>query len=503
MTPPIYLTTPIFYVNDMPHLGHCYTLVAGDILTRFWRMTGRDVWFLTGTDEHGTKVAQAAAIHHQTPQAYADEVSQRFRHMVTYLNTTPNDFIRTTEARHYQAASALWEELEQKGQIYLGSYSGWYAVRDEAFYPESELVDGKAPTGAPVEWIEEPCYFFRLSHWEKPLLRYYADHPETIAPSSRLNETIRFIEGGLNDLAISRSKVSWGVPVPGSPHHVMYVWIDALANYISALGYPNRAAKSFQTFWPHACHLLGKDILRFHSVYWPAFLMAAGLPLPKRLYVHGWWTHDKAKMSKSLGNVIDPQALVTTYGVDAVRYFLFREMPFGQDGDFSAAALIRRLNEELADAFGNLAQRVLSFIHKYMDRKIPADVEGTSLFYWGRQQLQPLSALMEEQNIYRYLEEVLKAVYEGNRYMAQLAPWELCQGSAEDKAKMNSGLFVLTHLLKDIALFLAPIIPQTAETLLQQLNALKTPLSFDQLQAPLDTQQVLPVPTPLFRKVLL
>jgi methionyl-tRNA synthetase len=342
-----YITTPIYYVNDKPHLGHAYTSVACDAIARYMRLDGMEVKFLTGTDEHGQKVEKSAAAAGVPPQAFVDEVSEHFREMAHTLNLTNDDFIRTTEPRHKEAAQALWKKLEAAGDIYLGGYAGWYATRDEAFYQESELVNGKAPTGADVEWVEEPSYFFRLSKYQQPLLDFYAANPDFILPESRRNEVLSFVKGGLKDLSISRTTFNWGIPVPGDEKHIMYVWLDALTNYWTAA----------DGKWPADLHMVGKDILRFHAVYWPAFLMSAKLALPKRVFAHGWWTIEGEKMSKSLGNVVAPAHLVEKYGLDQTRYFLLREVPFGSDGNFSRQSMFERINADLANNIGNLAQQ--------------------------------------------------------------------------------------------------------------------------------------------------
>ncbi|MDP6515757.1 MAG: methionine--tRNA ligase, partial [Alphaproteobacteria bacterium] len=360
-----YITTPIYYVNDVPHLGHAYTTIACDALARFMRLDGKRVMFLTGTDEHGQKVEKSAQAAGEEPQAFTDRVSRRFRDLTVKLGATNDDFIRTTEPRHTRASQAIWKALVAAGDIYLGSYAGWYSVRDEAFFAESELSKGEggtrcAPSGAPVEWVEEPSYFFRLSRWQQPLLDLYARQPDFILPESRRNEVVSFVKSGLQDLSVSRTSFAWGVPVPNDADHIMYVWLDALTNYITAAGYPDTDCDIYRTFWPADVHMVGKDILRFHAVYWPAFLMAAGIEPPQRVFAHGWWTNEGEKISKSLGNVIDPFALIEQYGLDPVRYFLLREVPFGKDGDFSRDAMTTRMNSELANDFGNLAQRVLS-----------------------------------------------------------------------------------------------------------------------------------------------
>src|SRR6266436_459683 len=374
---PFFVTTPIYYVNDAPHLGHAYTTVACDALARFMRLDGHRVKFLTGTDEHGQKVEQSARLAGISPQQFTDRISDAFRDMTRLLDISNDDFIRTTEPRHVRGVQVLWQELERRGEIYLGRFAGWYSVRDEAFYDEGELVDGKAPSGAEVEWLEEENYFFRLSAWQDRLLAYYDANPDAVAPRSRRNEVVSFVRSGLRDLSISRTSFSWGIPVPGNPRHVIYVWLDALMNYISALGYPETETPDFSAYWSCVLHIVGKDILRFHAVYWPAFLMAAGLDPPRRIFAHGWWTVEGEKMSKSLGNGIPPDVLVEKYGVDSARYFLLRELPFGSDGDFSHRAVVSRLNGDLANDLGNLAQRVLVMINRECSAYVP-DPEALS-----------------------------------------------------------------------------------------------------------------------------
>ena len=340
-----FITTPIYYVNDLPHIGHAYTTLACDVLARFQRLEGINVKFLTGTDEHGQKVEKAAKREGVTPKKFVDQMSKNFSQLTKSLDVSNDIFIRTTEQQHIKAVQNLWGILEANQQIYLDKYAGWYSVTDETYYSEDEITKGSkitAPTGAEVEWVEEPSYFFKLSEWQDPLLKFYEKNPDFIAPQSRRNEVIRFVEGGLKDLSISRTSFKWGVSVPGNPDHIVYVWLDALANYVSALGFPDTENKNFKNFWPADLHMVGKDILRFHAVYWPAFLMAANLPLPKRIFAHGWWTNEGKKISKSLNNVIDPLALIKSYGLDRVRYFLLREVPFGSDGDFAKKAILRR-----------------------------------------------------------------------------------------------------------------------------------------------------------------
>jgi methionyl-tRNA synthetase len=471
MSEPYFVTTPIYYVNDKPHIGHAYTTLACDVLARFQRLNGRRVLFLTGTDEHGQKVEQSAARAGMSPQAFTDVVSQNFRDLAALLNISNDQFIRTTEPRHIRAAQALWETLRANDQIYLGSYAGWYSVRDEAFYQENELIDGKAPTGAPVEWVEEPSYFFRLSVWQEPLLKLNRDNPDCIAPQSRRNEVMRFVEGGLKDLSVSRTSFRWGVPVPGDDRHIMYVWLDALANYLTAVGYPDTQGADYQAFWPASLHMVGKDILRFHAVYWPAFLMAANLPVPKRVFAHGWWTNEGQKISKSLGNVIDPLELMTTYGLDQVRYFLLREVPFGQDGDFSRAAMIRRTNQDLANDIGNLAQRVLSQIQKNCGAVVPTPgvftANDQALLTRGAALLPTLHATLNEQAFHRALEAITELASEANRYIDTEAPWAL---KKTDPARMGTVLYVLAEAVRRIALALLPFVPDAAAKMLDQLG---------------------------------
>lgn len=500
---PRYVTTPIYYLNDVPHLGHAYTTVAADVLARFWRLEGRVVKFVTGTDEHGQKIAQAAEKAALSPQAYVDQMALSFEEMTQAIGAQPDDFIRTTQTRHKKAAQAIWQKLVDAGEIYLGHYAGWYAVRDEAYYGEKELVNGMAPTGAPVAWMEEPCYFFRLSRWQEPLLHFYDAHPDFIAPPSRRNEVISFVSGGLHDLSVSRSTFQWGVPVPGDTQHVMYVWIEALTNYLTALDYPNVDSLVFQTFWPESLHIVGKDILRFHAIYWPAFLMAAQLPPPKRVFAHGWWTNEGQKISKSLGNIIDPLKLIHTYGLDPARYFLLREVPFGQDGDFSACALKNRLNSDLANTLGNLVQRVLAFIQSKADGRVPQPHIFTEmdhpLLSWV-QGLHPLlSQHIESQALHRYLESLWEGLSLGNQYMDHQQPWVLAKSTqTEDQKRLSSILYVLLELIRQIALFLQPIMPMSAGKILDQLAVPLDQRTFAHQHKALVPHTHLPVPQGIF-----
>jgi methionyl-tRNA synthetase len=497
---PFFVTTPIYYVNDLPHLGHAYTTVACDALARFMRLDGRRVKFLTGTDEHGQKVEQSARAARISPQAFADRISGAFRDMNRLLDISHDDFIRTTEPRHSRAVQAIWQELEHRGEIYLGRFAGWYSVRDEAFYDENELIDGKAPTGAEVEWLEEENYFFRLSTWKERLLAHYEGNPEAVAPRSRRNEVISFVRGGLRDLSISRTSFTWGIPVPGDPKHVIYVWLDALTNYITALGYPDIENSEFTTYWPADLHMVGKDIVRFHSVYWPAFLMAAGLDPPRRVFAHGWWTVEGRKMSKSLGNFIAPDRLVATYGLDPVRYFLLRELPFGSDGDFSHRAVVGRLNGDLANDFGNLAQRVLVMISRDCDARVPEPgnlaAADQALLAAASGLLDMVRKLMEEQAFHLALETIWRVVADANRYVDEQAPWVLRRS---DPARMRTVLYTLAETIRHLAILVQPFIPGSALQLLDQLSVPARSRDFAALAAaPLVPGARLPKPVGIF-----
>jgi len=472
---PYYITTPIYYVNDDPHIGHMYTTLACDVLARFKRLDGFDVRFLTGTDEHGQKVEKAAARAGTDPQAFTDRVSANFRRLAADMHFTNDDFIRTTEDRHVRAVQALWRKLLANGDIYLGSYAGWYAVRDEAFYAEGELKSGPngtklAPTGAEVEWVEEPSYFFRLSAWQDRLLAFYDANPDFIAPPSRRNEVVSFVKGGLLDLSVSRTTFNWGVPVPDDPAHVMYVWLDALTNYITAVGYPDTGSVDFSKYWPADLHMVGKDILRFHAVYWPAFLMAADIAPPKRVFAHGWWTNEGEKISKSLGNVIDPYALVAEYGLDAVRYFLLREVPFGNDGDFSHRSMIQRMNGELANDYGNLCQRVLSMIARNCGGTVPAPGAFTEdderLLALAHGLAGDLRRAMEAQAFHEALEQIWAVVRAANAYVDHQAPWALRK---TDPARMGTVLWVLAEIIRHLGIVTLAFMPDASARVLDQV----------------------------------
>ncbi len=500
---PYYVTTPIYYVNGAPHIGHAYTSIAADVLARWKRLEGHEVLFLTGTDEHGQKVEKAAQDAGMAPQDFVDGVSTQFRDMSARMGLSNDDFIRTTEARHRIACQELWRRLRASGDIYLGQYEGWYAVRDEAFYDESELhtkADGTrvAPTGAPVEWVVEPSYFFRLSAFQDRLLALYADQPGFIQPSSRRREVTSFVQGGLRDLSVSRTSFSWGVPVPDDPAHVMYVWLDALTNYLSAVGFPDEAAPAWR-FWPPDVQIVGKDIIRFHAVYWPAFLMAAGLPLPASISSNGWWTASGEKMSKSLGNAVDANALVETFGLDPVRYFLLREVPFGNDGDYNDAALIRRLNIELANDLGNLVQRTLTQVAKNCGAAVPdrgpETAEDAALLASAHALPAAMQDPMDRQRFHDALEEAWKVIRAANAYIDHQAPWALRK---TDAVRMATVLAVLIDAIRCIALVLQPFMPGSAARMLDQLGVGQGARQLSAIGTPVLPGTALPAPQAIF-----
>ena len=498
-----YITTPIYYVNGAPHIGHAYTSIAADVMARFKRLDGYDVFFLTGTDEHGQKVEKAAADAGVDPQTFTDSVSAEFRAMTDSMGVSYDDWIRTTEPRHKASCAELWRRIERNGDIYLGHYEGWYAVRDEAFYDEAELStrsDGSriAPSGAPVEWVREPSYFFRLSAFQDRLLQLYEDNPEFIAPTSRRNEVISFVKGGLRDLSVSRTTFNWGIPVPDAPGHVMYVWLDALINYVTACGFPDPDAPRWE-FWPADVHVVGKDIIRFHAVYWPAFLMAADLRLPRRVSSHGWWVAEGEKMSKSLGNVIEPRKLAETYGLDQIRYFLLREKPFGADGSMSQPAIISRINVDLTNDLGNLAQRTLSLIARNSGGNLPPQTtpteEDAALLSAAGALLETFRANIDRQTFHEGLEEIWKVIRAANGYIDRQAPWAL---NKSDKTRMNAVLRVLVDTIRIVATLLQPVMPTSMARMLDQLGVPAEARGFADLATPLMDGQRLPPPQGVF-----
>ena len=470
-----YITTAISYPNGAPHIGHAYEAIASDAIARFARLDGHEVFFMTGVDEHGLKMAQTAAKEGTTPRQLADRNSPQFKAMCDRMNISYDRFIRTTEPAHYEASKAIWKKMEESGDIYLGSYQGWYSVRDEAFYAEGETTVNAegvrvGPHGTPVDWTEEKTYFFRLSAYGDKLLKYYAAHPDFILPETRRNEVVSFVKAGLQDLSISRTTFAWGVPVPDAPGHVMYVWVDALTNYLTGVGYPDEKAASFKKFWPADLHVIGKDIVRFHAVYWPAFLMSAGVALPRRVHGHGFLFNRGEKMSKSVGNVVDPFALADAYGVDALRYFFLREVPFGQDGNYSHDAIVNRTNADLANDLGNLAQRSLTMIAKNCDAKVPQpgklSLSDEAILAAADAMIGQARETMATQQLHQVLNAIWFVVAEANRYFAASAPWELRKNDPE---RMRSVLWTTAEVVRQVAILAQPFVPAGAERLLDLL----------------------------------
>jgi len=500
-----FISTAISYPNGVPHLGHAYELIAADAIARFMRLDGREVFFLTGTDEHGLKMVQTAEREGIPVRDLADRNAARFRAMGQALLASNDDFIRTTEARHYASCQEIWRRMEANGDIYLSKYSGWYSVRDEAFYGEDETrVEGdkrfSISTGTPVEWVEEESYFFRLSKYQQPLLDWYAAHPDFIGPDTRKNEVVSFVSRGLTDLSVSRKTFTWGVPVPGAPDHVMYVWVDALTNYITACGFPDEGAERMK-FWPASLHLIGKDIVRFHTVYWPAFLMSAGLPLPERVFCHGFLTNRGEKMSKSLGNVLEPIAMSEQYGVDAFRYFFLREISFGQDGTYSHEAIVGRLNADLANDLGNLAQRSLSMVNKNCEGRVPAKgpltPEDDALLASAYALREEARVAMGDFALHTILNAIWRVVGDTNRYFAAQAPWGL---KKTDPARMETVLWVTAEVLRVVGLLTQPFIPLASAKLLDLLAVPAEARDFAAAEAgfALKSGKELPAPSALF-----
>ena len=470
-----YITTPIYYPSAKPHMGHAYSSIIADFFARFKRIDGYKVYFLTGTDEHGLKIQRAAEKKGVEPLAFCDEISKTFKNLSKTLNLTNNDFIRTTESRHKKSVQYLWKELKKNDDIYLSKYSGWYSVSDEAFYNEDEIedLDNKKvaiSSKSPVEWVDEESYFFRLSKWEKPLLEFYEKNPDFISPASRKNEVISFVKSGLKDLSVSRKSFSWGIKVPNDNEHVIYVWLDALTNYISALNYPNKDDELYKKFWPASVHLIGKDILRFHAIYWPAFLLAAKITPPKKVYGHGWILSNEEKMSKSKGNILDPLEIIKQYGLDPLRYYLIKEVSFGNDGNISQERLEDCINSDLANNFGNLCQRVSAFIIKNCDSKVPEKIkfetDDLKILDEYSQNLDKLRSEIDNQNINYYIDYIVNRLFEANKYFNDQEPWK----KKDDKIRLNTIVYTTLEIVRKVTFLLYPIIPQSSLKALKIFN---------------------------------
>jgi methionyl-tRNA synthetase len=482
-----YITTPIYYPSGKPHMGHAYSSIVADIFARFKRLEGYNVMFLTGTDEHGQKIQKEAEKNKKDPLVFCDELSQKFKSLSKILNLSNDDFIRTTEKRHYNSVEEIWNRLVKSGDIYLDKYKGWYSVSDEAFYDEDEIEDqnGKKiskSSGSTVEWVEEESYFFKLSAWTNKLLNHYEKNKQFILPNARKNEVVKFVEKGLKDLSISRTSFTWGIPVPKNEKHVIYVWLDALTNYISALNFPNTEDKKYKTFWPADVHIIGKDILRFHAVFWPAFLLAAKLPLPKRVFGHGWILSDDKKMSKSLGNILDPIEIIDKYGIDQLRYYLIKEVSLGNDGSISLENLKNCINNDLANNYGNLCQRVFSFIKKNCDNKIPISSKLTDsdqkLLNNLKNSLPKLITLMNNQELNEYIKIVVSFSFDANKYFNDSEPWAV---KKKDPERMNAILFTIVQQIKNISILLNPIIPNATNKILSMINLSGQNISIDKI----------------------
>jgi methionyl-tRNA synthetase len=483
-----FITTPIYYPSAKPHMGHAYSSILADFFARFKRIDGFNVHFLTGTDEHGLKIQRAAENKNIDPKSFCNEISQTFRDLSKTLNLSNTDFIRTTEDRHKESVQHLWSELEKNDDIYLSKYSGWYSVSDEAFYNPDEIIEKNdikiaVTSGSPVEWIEEESYFFRLSKWQDRLLDYYEKNANFISPKSRKNEVVSFVKSGLKDLSISRKAFSWGIKVPNNPDHVIYVWLDALTNYISALNYPDTENKLFKQFWPASLHLIGKDILRFHAIYWPAFLMAANIPLPERIYGHGWILSGDEKMSKSKGNILDPLDIINTYGLDSLRYYLIKEVSFGNDGNISQERLEDCINSDLANNYGNLCQRVTAFAEKNCSLKIPEikkfDEDDLKILNKFSDNLSQLRKEVDNQNINYYIDFIVSSLFDANKYFNDQEPWK----KKDDIDRLNTIVYTSLEVIRKISFMLYPIIPDTIEKALKIFNLNSTDINIESISS--------------------
>ena len=481
-----YITTPIYYPSAKPHMGHAYSSIVADFFARFKRISEHNVFFLTGTDEHGQKIQRAALEAKKDPLDFCNEISSNFKDLSAILNLSNDDFIRTTEKRHKKAVENLWNILEKKNEIYLSKYSGWYSVSDEAFYSENEIEDKdnvkvNKLSGSKVEWVEEESFFFKLSKWEKKLLEYYDKNPEFIRPESRRNEVISFVKGGLKDLSVSRKSITWGINVPSQKDHIIYVWLDALTNYLSALDYPNIDTDKYKNFWPASVHIIGKDILRFHAVYWPAFLLAANLPLPKTIYGHGWILSNEEKMSKSKGNILDPLEIIDKYGLDPLRFYLLKEVSFGNDGNISKEKLENCINSDLANNYGNLCQRVISFNEKNLNLEIPKNIkfnnEDLDLLNRFKENYSKIENAINKQDINFYMNFLMETLFAANKYFNDQEPWN----KKNDLDRLNTIIYVSLELIRKISILMYPIIPETSLKALNIFNIKEKDINFNSL----------------------
>ena len=481
-----YITTPIYYPSAKPHMGHAYSSIVADFFARFKRISEHNVFFLPGTDEHGQKIQRAALEAKKDPLDFCNEISSNFKDLSAILNLSNDDFIRTTEKRHKMAVENLWNILEKKNEIYLSKYSGWYSVSDEAFYSENEIEDKdnvkvNKLSGSKVEWVEEESFFFKLSKWEKKLLEYYDKNPEFIRPESRRNEVISFVKGGLKDLSVSRKSITWGINVPSQKDHIIYVWLDALTNYLSALDYPNIDTDKYKNFWPASVHIIGKDILRFHAVYWPAFLLAANLPLPKTIYGHGWILSNEEKMSKSKGNILDPLEIIDKYGLDPLRFYLLKEVSFGNDGNISKEKLENCINSDLANNYGNLCQRVISFNEKNLNLEIPKNIkfnnEDLNLLNRFKENYSKIENAINKQDINFYMNFLMETLFAANKYFNDQEPWN----KKNDLDRLNTIIYVSLELIRKISILMYPIIPETSLKALNIFNIKEKDINFNSL----------------------
>ena len=487
MSKNFYITTPIYYPSAKPHMGHAYSSIVADYFARIKRIQGYNVFFLTGTDEHGQKIQRAAEKANKDPLKFCDEISKTFKDLSSILNLSNDDFIRTTEKRHFVSVENLWNILEKKGEIYLSKYAGWYSVSDEAFYNDDEIdtVDGKKickSSGSPVEWVEEESFFFKLSKWQDKLLKFYSDNPKFILPETRKNEVISFVKSGLKDLSISRKSFSWGIKVPSNKDHVIYVWLDALTNYLSALNYPDEKNNLFKNFWPANIHLIGKDILRFHAVYWPAFLLAAGIKPPLRVYGHGWILSGEEKMSKSKGNILDPIEIIKVYGLDALRYYLLKEVSFGNDGSISKEKLENCINSDLANNYGNLCQRVIAFCEKNIGLEIPStdkfNNDDLNILNNFSSNIDNIVDKIDNQNINYYIDFVVGQLFNANKYFNDQAPWT----KKSDTKRLNTIVYVSLELIRKISILLYPVMPQTTLKVLSIFSINEKQINFSSIK---------------------